>query len=108
QVTSGAISGYVIDPSNRPIASVPITATDPEQAVTRHSVSDSAGFYRLLDVPPGLYVVSAAAGGFEQTDARSVRVEVNSAVRLDFHPAIAGKGESVTVSAQVPAVATES
>lgn len=108
QVTSGSISGFVIDPSNRAIAGASVTASDAGQAIVRHAVTDVAGFYRFLDLPPGQYAVSAAADGFERSDANSIRVEVNSTVRVDFHPPIAGKGESVTVSTQVRTLATES
>jgi hypothetical protein len=108
QVTSGSISGYVMDPSNRPIAGVSLTALDPGHAVARQSTTDLAGFYRFLDLPPGVYAVSVSAKGFEPTSAKDMRVEVNSQVRADFHPVISGKGESVTVRAQVRTLATES
>ncbi len=108
QVTSGSISGYVIDPSNRPIASASLTATDSGHAVARRAATDTAGFYRFLDMPPGTYTVSASASGFARADTQGVLVEVNSQVRVDFHPPIAGKGESVTVTARVPAVESES
>src|SRR5579872_1133137 len=108
QVTSGSISGYVIDPSNHPIAGVAVTAADPGQAVTRQTVTDTAGFYRFLDLPSGTYIASAAAPGFEKSDVKSIRVEVNTAVRIDFHPPIAGKGETVTVNAELRTMPTDS
>jgi len=108
QVTSGSISGYVIDPSGGPIANAPLTATDSGHAVARHAATDTAGFYRFLEMPPGTYTVSASAEGFVRADTQDVRVEVNSQVRVDFYPPIAGKGESVTVTGRVPTVASES
>jgi hypothetical protein len=108
QVTSGSISGYVTDPSNRPISAAAITASDSGHAVARSAVTDLTGFYRFLDLPPGNYTVSAAASNFERADARDIHVEVDSHARVDLHPSIAGKGESVTVTAQVRQLATES
>src|SRR5579863_9038291 len=108
QVTSGSISGYVMDPSARPISGARMTATDSGHAIARHAATDLTGFYRFLDLPPGDYTVSAVVSGFERADARNIRVEVDSHARVDLHPAIAGQGQSVTVVAQAHPVATES
>lgn len=108
QVTSGSISGYVTDPSNRPINGAAITASDSGHAVARSAVTDLTGFYRFLDLPPGTYTVSAAASGFERADAKDIHVEVDSHARVDLRPTIAGKGESVTITAQVRQLPTES
>jgi hypothetical protein len=108
QVTSGSISGFVTDPSSRPISGAAMTASDSARAIARTAITDSTGFYRFLDLPPGIYTVSSAAAGFETTSAKDIRVEVDSHARVDLHPPIAGKGESVTVTAQVSQLATES
>jgi len=108
QLTSGSISGYVTDPSNRPIGGAAMTASDSGHAIARSAVTDVTGFYRFLDLAPGNYTVSAAAPGFERADAKDIHVEVDSHARVDLHPFIAGQGQSVTVTARVRQVATES
>lgn len=108
QVTSGSISGYVFDPANRPIANAQISVSDSAHAMQRRALSDTAGLYRFLELPPGAYIVSASAGGFQQVRVTNINVEVNSQLRVDFHPPIAGKGESVTVHAEIRGLPTES
>ena len=45
QVTTGSISGYVLDPSGRPIQNPQITVADPEHSVSRTAVTDLERFY---------------------------------------------------------------
>src|SRR5260370_8443509 len=78
QVTSGSISGYVTDPSNRPISAAAITASDSGHAVARSAVTDLTGFYRFLDLPPGNYTASAAPSNFDKTHATHIHFELHS------------------------------
>ena len=108
QVTSGSISGYLFDPSQSPIRGAAIKAIDAQHALERTVRSDSAGFYRFLDLPPAVYTVTAIADGFQTVSASDLRVAVNSHLRVDLHPPIGSRGESVTVRADAYALPTES
>ena len=107
QVTTGAISGYVLDPSQHAIADAEVVARDNSRGFERRVRADRSGFYAVGELAPALYQVSASAAGFEPS-AREVRVEVNSRVRLDLPLAVAGRKESVEVRVAPQRIQTES
>jgi len=108
QVTTGSISGFVNDPSNRPISGAAIVATDINRSISKRAVTDDSGFYRFDELPPATYNVTAGAPGFDRVTTSEVRLEVNSNVRVDFRPPIAGRHETVSVHSEIRTVQTES
>lgn len=108
QVTTGSVSGYVLDPSQRPIPHATVTATDLDHAAERRVLADGTGFYRITDLPPSHYRLSGVAQGFREASAPDLQVEVNAQVRLDFRLPLAGREESVTVSSSGSPLPSES
>ena len=108
QVTTGSISGYVIDPSGRPIANATVEVADTARAFARTATTDDTGMYRLAELPPATYDVSAAAQGFAKAMRQQVHLVVNGHLRLDFRVAIAGISQTVNVTAAVDPVQVES
>jgi hypothetical protein len=76
----GSIRGYVKDQQGGVLPGVTLTATSPNVAGARTAVSDAGGFYRLLDVPPGDYTVTADLQGFAKL------VRENISVRAGLEP----------------------
>ena len=103
QMTRGAISGTVRDPSAAAIPGVTITVTNSETGATRTAVSDAIGFYRLPALEPGLYTVRAELSGFTPF-ATTVTVNADLEVKLGVDLKVASLGESVTVEGTVAAV----
>src|ERR1700689_1170677 len=91
QVTTGSISGYVIDPANRPIPQSSVTAADAARSIRKSAVTDASGFYRFADLPPSVYELSITAQGFEPVKIGNVRLKVNESLPADFRPPVAGK-----------------
>src|SRR5712692_593548 len=108
QVTSGSISGFALDPADKPITNAKVTVRDAGHALERRTSTDASGFYRFLDLPPAVYTITASAENFQLVSVADVSVEVNSQVRVDVHPALASRPQSVTVNAVVHAIPTES
>lgn len=106
QLTTGSISGFVLDPSERGIPSASIVVSDRFHTVTHRTSADSLGFFRVPDLPALEYEIEASAAGFSSASA-SVRVAVNSPLRIDFHLPIAGHQESTTVEVRVRPLQTE-
>src|SRR5581483_8016592 len=88
QVTTGSISGFVMDPSNRPIQQSTVMVSDANRAIRKSAVTDSSGFYRFENLPPSTYELSITATGFNSVSTPNVRVEVNADVRVDVRPQI--------------------
>ncbi|MGH9660033.1 MAG: carboxypeptidase regulatory-like domain-containing protein, partial [Bryobacteraceae bacterium] len=103
QVTTGMISGYVFDPSRRPVSGALVTARQKERGLERTARTDSSGLYVLAGLVPALYDVAATAPNFEAAGA-PVEVTVDSRRRADFHLVVAGVRQSVDVPATVPLV----
>lgn len=99
QETTGNIEGYVKDSSGAVVPSVAVTirsfkgTTDASGTTTigtsqgfrRTVTSDSNGFFRVLQVPPGVYVVStAAANGFGEARYENVQVVLGKTTQLEI------------------------
>src|SRR3984885_9830682 len=99
QVTTGNLSGQVVDSSGAIIsgAAVPATAVDTGYARSTKTAGD--GSYILPDLPIGNYTVSATAQGF-QTVNQGVSLGVGERVRLDLHLTVGAENQTVQVNAQ--------
>src|SRR5262245_32026958 len=69
QTTGGSIRGHVQDEQGAVLPGATVTAVSPDVAGTYTALTGPDGVYRLLDLPPGVYSVSADLQGF----ARFVR-----------------------------------
>ena len=83
-MASGSLLGDVRDESGAVAPGVTVTALHNGTGFTRSAVSDSQGAYRLDELLPGAYTVTAAKAGFRTVSARNVTVEVNQKARLDL------------------------
>src|SRR4051812_17938979 len=66
QVTTGTLVGVITNPSGRPLARATVKADDELHAVARTAITDDAGYFRLSEMPPASYVVTASATGFRE------------------------------------------
>jgi hypothetical protein len=68
QTTSGTVVGSVHDVSENNLAGAKITVVNEENGNRRARLTDGGGNFRLFNLPPGLYSVTASREGFiEQT-----------------------------------------
>src|ERR1043165_6212578 len=76
-VGSGTIEGMVKDESNAVLPGVTITLTSPQlQAREMVQVSDPAGAYKFVDLPPGTYRLKAELSGFSAFIREDLRLTV--------------------------------
>src|SRR6266498_212746 len=80
----GSILGVVRDPSSAVVAGASITIVNLETNLTRTTLADSSGEYRVLALPVGHYRVEARAPGFQKFLANEVVVDVNQQRRVDI------------------------
>jgi hypothetical protein len=102
QIATGNLSGTVVDAQGAvlPGASITLAGTDR----TANAVSDDAGRFRFLSLPPGLYTVTAALQGFTTVVRERVEVRVGQNVDLPMELRIASVTETVTVTGESPIV----
>ncbi len=106
QGTSGNITGQVLDPSGLAIPGARVTATNEATNVATSTTSTVSGNYNIV-VYPGVYRVSAEAGGFKRFLRTGVTVTASATVRADAVLEIGAVSESVEVSGQLLSVQSE-
>ena len=88
QETTGSIEGFVKDPTGAVVPNVAVTIKDAGATgagFSRTVTTDSQGFFRILQVPPGRFTVStAAAAGFGASTVQNVQVVLGRATQLDI------------------------
>src|SRR4051812_43360925 len=99
QVTTGTLVGAVTDAQGRPLPRADVRLVDEAHHVTRTTQADESGLFRVVDVAPAAYDVTATASGFREATQRAVTVRVNTIARVDLQLALAGVRENVTVTA---------
>ena len=72
----------------------------------RKVLTSSGGVYTVPFLPPGKYEVAASATGFK-TAVRSIEVQVDVAVRVDFSLQVGTVSETVNVTATTPLLSSE-
>jgi hypothetical protein len=106
QVASASISGVVRDSSGGVIPGATILLHNVGTGVDRTVMTNEAGSYVLLYIPPGDYTLEINKAGFAiVTEARFTLV-VNQNSVFDFVLPVAALGQKVTVEAVAPTLQT--
>jgi hypothetical protein len=103
---AGSISGYVRDASGAAVVTANVTVVSEEQQLTRATLSDNTGFYNLLAMQSGVYVVTVTAPGFEKQTQGGVRLTLGENLRLDVTLKVGSVLTEVTVSSTATLVNT--
>ena len=69
-------------------------------------VTDTAGFYRLNNLPPGVVTVTADLPGFSTYKREGVDVRAGATFSIDIVMKVGALAETITVSGASPMVAT--
>jgi hypothetical protein len=96
-----------MDPGQAAVAGAKITITDQSTGVSRETVTSDQGFYRVAELPPGLYTVSVTATGFKNSVSKDVEVKAEEPRGFDVSLEVGAVSEEVTVSASAEALNTE-
>ena len=106
QAAVGTILGGVFDSAGGAIAGAQVTIIDVARGTTRTLTTDAAGEYSAPSLLSGTYTVRAAAKGFQTTEHSNVLLEVASDVRVDLTLSPGEQTQTVTVTAEAPAIDT--
>ena len=96
QSTYGTISGAITDPSSAVIRAAKVEAVNQETKVARSVVTDDTGGYRLVNLDPGVYTVSATAPGFGKSEQKDVQLLAREELSINLQLAV-GTAASTTV-----------
>jgi carboxypeptidase family protein len=83
-LTTGQVLGRLTDPSGAFVPQAKIQLRDSATGSVRVTATDEAGQYTFSQVTPGIYSVTATAGGFAQAVVSSVTVEVGKSTTINI------------------------
>lgn len=98
----GAIQGYVKGRAGRRPAGATLTATTPASSLSFTAVTDTNGFYRLLNLPPGVYAVVSELSGFSKFERTGLDVRAGLDIQVDLMMKVGSLSETVEVSGATP------
>src|SRR5499427_791386 len=105
-LVSGDITGIITDPTGAVVPNATITLRNKATGQTPTATTNAAGIYRFSLLPPGQYIVSASASGFQNAE-RGVTVVVGQAVAANLQLAVGSSSQTVEVSAESGVVQTQ-
>ena len=106
QTGAGGLRGYVKDDSGAVLPGVNVTATSSELLAPVTSVTDETGLYRLNNLPPGSYVVTAELAGFATHRREGILVRAGQTFSVDIQLGLSTLSETITVSGESPMIET--
>jgi hypothetical protein len=85
QETGGEIQGTVKDAQGAVVPNAAVTVKGLDVGITRTAQTDSDGFFRIRQLPPGVYnVTTDAVSGFAAQTKERVQVALGNATTVDF------------------------
>lgn len=108
QTGDGTLVGNVTDEQQAVLPGVAITATSPSLQGQRSVISDERGYFRLLNLPPGEYTVTAELAGFATYKRTGIAVRAGATFTVNVALQVTALAQEVTVTAESPMVETAS
>jgi hypothetical protein len=106
QLNHGDMEGTTTDPQGAVVPGVAVTITSVETNVVQTTKTNSAGYYRVVDLVPGKYRVHFEASGFSPLDITGVEVRAGELIKVDAALTLGAAKQSVQVTAEVPLLET--
>src|SRR5256886_15080172 len=107
QVTTGTFLGTVLDTTSASVQGASVTATNLQTGVSRSVLSGDNGEYMINLLPVGNYSVRVEHMGFSTEERRSIELQINSRVRLDFVLQVGSVSEKINVEGRAPLLDTD-
>jgi hypothetical protein len=95
--TTGRITGEVRDGSGGVVSSAEVQAVNEATREKWEVVTDDAGNYSFVLLPPGVYQIEVAAKGFKTSVSKGVAVRITETSKLDFVLAVGDRIETIVV-----------
>jgi len=100
QVTSGTISGTMLDPQGNVLAGATVKVKNLGTGATREVTSGATGAYRVTGLAPGRYEVEAAAQGFAPEKRSELALTVAEEIVVNFNLKVGVTKQELTVEVQ--------
>jgi hypothetical protein len=97
QVSTGAITGQVMDSSEAVVSNAQVVVTSVATNVTRTLATDSAGIYSAPNLQPGVYRVQVTMAGFQSQTKTDLELSIGQTITLNFTLLPGSQKESIEV-----------
>ncbi len=106
--TTAAVTGSVADESDAVLPGVTVNMSGPAMMGVQSAVTNEAGQYRFVAVPPGDYALTFELPGFATVRREGVRLAANFTATINIRMGVAALEENVTVTGASPVVDVQS
>ncbi|MBZ5585952.1 MAG: TonB-dependent receptor, partial [Acidobacteriia bacterium] len=106
QETTAGVQGTVKDPTGAVIIKANVEVTGPALIGVKKMDTDSGGYFRFANLPPGSYTITVTATGFRTAKLENIDLAVGRLPSLEVSLQVGTATETVEVSAQAAIVDT--
>ncbi len=103
---NGSFSGTVSDKAGAVVAAATVKVTSQGTGVVREAKTNESGYYLIPLLPVAFYTIHVESQGFQATEQRDIRLQVDEHREVDFTLAPASVSTNVEVNATEVAVET--
>lgn len=100
---AGTVSGQITDPQNAAIAGVEVSLLDLATNTARTTQTNEEGRYSFVNVPPGIYDVTANRTGFTRAKLPAQKVTVGLVLTANFSLQVGSVADAVVVTSSAGA-----
>jgi hypothetical protein len=105
----GTVAGTVKDASGGVLPGVTVEASSPALIEkVRTAVTDGAGQYQIVNLPPGTYTITFSLTGFSTVKRENLEVRTNFTSNVDGELRVGAVQETITVTGESPIVDIQS
>ncbi len=103
---TGSLSGTISDKAGAVVSGATVKAISQGTGVSREAKSDDSGYYLITALPVAFYSIRVESKGFQTTEQKDIRLQVDEHREVDFSLAPASVSSTVEVNATEVAVET--
>ncbi|PWU11170.1 MAG: hypothetical protein C5B51_03040 [Terriglobia bacterium] len=107
QTSTGIIVGRVTDQTGSVLSSANVQLVNTGTGLSHRVQTNSEGFFRSPDLPPGSYDITVEETGFKTAVIRGVVLQINQTARVDVTAELGAVSQQVEVEAAAPLLQTE-
>ena len=104
QETTGGLQGTVKDASGAVVNQAHVVVTSSALAGDKSADTDSRGYYRFANLPPGTYTITVTSKNFKTEKREGLALEVGHLPTVDISLEVGATAETVEVSGAAPVI----